>query len=229
MGFKLGRVLKKGVRSVLKRAPSIVTGFVSGGPVGAIAGGFGAGGGFPGILGRAFRPSGRPAAFMPREEFAGQLGDIEVGPAAGGMLQVQPAALPAVVAGLSTAVIRAITSIGLVLGLRVTALNITRVGMRAWRVVTGFARRHPGLSVITFLTSLGLAAEEAVEFLAWGEARSRRRRRRRGISAADMRVTRRTMRRMIRFHSDLRLIAGPGARRGGRRPAGAITAVSAGG
>lgn len=228
MGFKLGRVLKKGVKSVLKRAPQIVTGFVSGGPAGAALA-FGGS-----LLQRQRAAAGGGVGFLPSEppviQGEGAFG-LPALRAPGVMAMTAPAeaGLPAVVAGLSTAVIRAISALGLVLGLRVTALNVTRVGMRAWRVVTGFARRHPGLSVITFLTSLGLAADEAVEFLAWGEARARRRRRRRGLSAADMRITRRTMRRLIRFHSDLRLIAGPAARGRRRGPAGAITAVSAGG
>lgn len=228
MGFKLGRFLQKGVKSVLKRGPQILTGFVAGGPVGAVGAALAP---RPKVTGAATftAPGTTPGIMRWAGPSVGPMGDVEVGPGevlSGG---VTPAGVPAVVAGLSAGVIRAITSLGLVLGLRVTALNVTRVGMRAWRVVTGFARRHPGLSVITFLTSLGLAAEEAVEFLAWGEARARRRRRRRGLSAADMRITRRTMRRLIRFHSDLRAIAGPGARGRRRSGGGAITAVSAGG
>jgi len=189
VGLKLGKVLK----SVVKRVPAAVGGFLTGGPMGAglaLAGtlvkGQAVGAGIPSIE----RVTGVPA-FLP---LAQSNGGIAVPAAAGA---IAPLAM-----GLSRAVIGAIVRLGAALGIAVTAANISRVGIRLWRSVTALARRHPGISVLAFLTGLGLAADEAAEFLFWGQAKARRRRGR-GISARDIRTCRRTMRRMAAFQRDM--------------------------
>jgi hypothetical protein len=119
-------------------------------------------------------------------------------------------AVPMIVRGMTIAVARAIGRLGMALGISVTMANLARVGSRLWRTVTVFARRHPGLSVVSFLVSLGLTIEEASECLMWGQLKQRRRRGR-GISARDVRIARRTIRKIAAFQRDL------GGMRGGRR------------
>jgi hypothetical protein len=65
------------------------------------------------------------------------------------------------------------------------------------------------MTVITLLLGLGLTAEEAAHFLAWGSQR-RRRRRGRGISGRDLRTTTRTMRKVIRISAAMRELCGGG-------------------
>lgn len=220
MGLKLGRFLKKA-------APFIAGGigtFFGGPAVGAQA--------FR--MGAALRPTSRAAAFagvgigagVPSiQEVTGvpalfaqpvvqRNGGIAVPTAAGA---IAPLAM-----GLSRAVIGAIVRLGAALGIAVTAANISRVGLRLWRSVTALARRHPGISILAFLTGLGLAADEAAEFLFWGQARARRRRGR-GISARDIRTCRRTMRRMAAFQRDM-FRAAPRRRALGRGGPGTVIA-----
>jgi hypothetical protein len=90
--------------------------------------------------------------------------------------------------------------------LAATTASVSRVGGRVWASITAFAARNPGLNVLTLLLGLGLTAEEAAHFLAWG-ATKRRRRRARGISGRDLRTTRRTIRRVVRISQDLRALA----------------------
>jgi hypothetical protein len=90
--------------------------------------------------------------------------------------------------------------------LAATTASVTRVGGRIWASITAFAARNPGLNVLTLLLGLGLTAEEAAHFLAWG-ATKKRRRRGRGISAANLRITRRTIRKVVRISHDLRALA----------------------
>lgn len=224
MGFKLGRFLKKTVSSVVKRAPAIGPALSLVNPALGI--------GFTTIAGALARPGvaapttgvefaspsallagAAPFRFTTAEPVAQRNGGIAV-PAAG--------AMPAVVGGLSRAVIGAILRLAAALGIAVTAGNISRVGLRLWRSVSALARRHPGVSILAFLTGLGLAADEAAEFLFWGQARARRRRGR-GISARDIRTCRRTMRRMAAFQRDM-FRAAPRRRAVGRGGAGPIIA-----
>jgi hypothetical protein len=90
--------------------------------------------------------------------------------------------------------------------LAATTASVSRVGSRVWGSITAFAARNPGLNVLTLLLGLGLTAEEAAHFLAWG-ATKKRRRRGRGISAANLRITRRTIRKVVRISHDLRQLA----------------------
>jgi len=195
VGLKLGKVLK----SVIKRVPAAIGGFVTGGPMGAglaIAGtlvkGQAVGAGIPSIEQLTGVPAFLPQRFA--QPVVQRNGGIAVPTAAGA---IAPLAM-----GLSRAVIGAIVRLGGALGIAVTAANISRVGLRLWRSVTALARRHPGISILAFLTGLGLAADEAAEFLFWGQAKARRRRGR-GISARDIRTCRRTMRRMAAFQRDM--------------------------
>jgi len=196
VGLKLGRLFKK----VVKTGVPILGGFLTGGPAGAVLAGGGllaakaqrltapVGAGVPSIE----SVTGVPAFFA--QPVAQRNGGIAVPAAAGA---IAPLAM-----GLSRAVIGAILRLGSALGIAVTASNVSRVGLRLWRSVTALARRHPGISILAFLTGLGLAADEAAEFLFWGQARARRRRGR-GISARDIRTCRRTMRRMASFQRDM--------------------------
>ena len=222
MGLKIGRLFKKA-------APFIgaAAGAFFGGPPGATAG-FRAG--------AALRPTSKAAAFagvgagVPSiQGFTGVPAFLPL-PAGGPMVQtnggvVVPAAagMPALAAGLSRAVIGAIVKLAGTLGLAVTAQNIGRVGLRLWRSVTALARRYPGVSILTFLVGLGLTADEAGEFLFWGQAK-RRRRRGGGISGRDIRITKRTLRRLSIFRAR---VGAPSARRHRRRSRGDGTVVVA--
>lgn len=106
--------------------------------------------------------------------------------------------------------------------LAATTASVSRVGGRVWASITAFAARNPGLNVLTLLLGLGLTAEEAAHFLAWG-ATKKRRRRGRGISAANLRITRRTIRKVVRISHDLRQLAHFSS--SGRRPIGARTTL----
>lgn len=208
MGLKIGRMLKKTVGSVLKRAPAIASGFMSMGPMGAGLALLSKPGGFTGGDVGAGVPSIEALTGVPAFRFAQPVaqrnGGIAVPAAAGA---IAPLAM-----GLSRAVIGAIIRLAGALGVAVTAANVSRVGLRLWRSVTALARRHPGISILAFLTGLGLAADEAAEFLFWGQSKGRRRRGR-GISARDIRVCRRTIRKMAAFRRDLGSMGSP-ARRG---------------
>jgi len=137
------------------------------------------------------------------------------GPRAPMRAGVQPAGAATVLiaGGLTAAVVSAISKLARIAGVALTQSNIGRQGRKLWISATAFARRHPGVSVITFLTSLGLSIQEAGEFLAWGQA-TRRRARRRGISWADIRRTRRVIRVMRAMEANL---AGLARRRVGSR------------
>jgi hypothetical protein len=157
-----------------------------------------------------------PVGFAPFEQFNG-----------GGMV-AQPVGLPAVAgaagavvamsARLASAVLRVAGRMGVSL---VSFAGLSRFAGRLWRSITSFARRHPNISSIALLTSLGFAAEEAAEFLAWGT--TRRRRRRGGISGRDLRITRRTLRRL----SSIRVGLGGGVFRSRRARRGSDGVVVA--
>jgi hypothetical protein len=108
----------------------------------------------------------------------------------------------AVIMGLTRSLALTISKLAARLGISVLGLaGLGRVGSRIWRSLTVFARRHPSISLISMLTALGLTIEEASEYIAWGS--TRRRRRRGGISGRDMRVAKRTIRRISSFQHDL--------------------------
>lgn len=116
----------------------------------------------------------------------------------GGDVDVTPVALPAVVGGalrITARLASALARVAARLGFgALTATTVVRFGGRLYRSLTAFARRHPGISILSMLASLGMTAQEAAEFIAWGT--TRRRRRRGGISGRDIRTTRRTLRRI---------------------------------
>ncbi len=215
----MGLNLRKVIRGAAKVFPAAAAGFAQGGFVGATLGGLQAGIGGPqnGAIGAGV-PSIQAvtgvAPFMRLEPQVQTEGGVF--PTAG--------AGPATVAvlGMSRLVVNAIVRLASALGIALTLRSVPRVGMRLWRTVMAMARRHPGISVIAFLASLGLAAEEIAEFLFWGQTKARRRRGR-GISARDIRICRRTMRRMASFQRDV-FRAAPKRRALGRGAAGTVIA-----
>lgn len=198
MGLKLGRFLGK----ALKTAIPVALGFAAGGPAGAFtalagrvtgggmarrfAGGGQIGGGIPSIQ--------DVTGVSPFMRLAAQNGEIV--PAAAG------AVTPFGVVGMSKNVAMAITKIAVALGIPLTLAKLSRVGVRLYRTIASFARRHPSISIISWLLSFGLIAEEAAEFMFWGASKQRRRRGR-GISARDIRISRRTIRKVAAFQRDL--------------------------
>lgn len=225
----LGKFLKKAVSSVAKRAPLIVgTALGIPGAQAALgssvqtafeksltrgAGAADVGAGVPNLM-PTFMPGG-PEIMLPPLPFAMPVraASFAAQRATNGGLAVPAAgAMPAVAMGMTRAVVGAIVKLAGRLGVVVTATNIGRVGARLWRSVSGLARRYPGVSILTFLTGLGLTLDEAGEFLFWGQTK-RRRRRGGGISGRDIRITRRTLRRLGAFRARL----GISARRAGSR------------
>jgi len=195
VGLKLGRLLKKTLGSVVKRAPAIASGFASMGPMGA-----------------GLALLAKPAGFQPVGAGVPSIqavtgvapfafGNGEVPPLTGGAQPVA-GALPAIIGTMNRITAMAIARLAAALGITFSLATLPRVGMRLWSTIMAFARRHPGVSVIGLLTALGLAADEAAHFLSWGATRKRKRRGR-GISARDIRTCRRTMRRMASFQRDM--------------------------
>lgn len=136
----------------------------------------------------------------------------------------------AVIMGLTRSLALTISKLAARLGITVLGVaGLGRVGSRIWRSLTVFARRHPSISLISMLAALGLTVEEASEYIAWGS--TRRRRRRGGISGRDMRVAKRTIRRISSFQHDLahlRAHASGSFRRAGGRARGGVSVVRAG-
>lgn len=223
MGFKLGRSLKKLVKSAVKSLPGAIGGFITGGPTGALVGAFSRKLGGGGEL----APVSDVGAGVPSIQtvtgiapFFGQgfrNGSISTEPV-GGIQQVQ---MGSIALRMGAGVVRAITILASRLGVAVSAASLGRVGMRLWRSIAGLARRHPGISILTFLTGLGLSLDEAGEFLFWGQTRTRRRRRR-GISGRDIAITRRTLRRLDMFRARLGGRGRVSRRRGGGRRDGTV-------
>jgi len=73
--------------------------------------------------------------------------------------------------------------------------SVLGYGRRVWGQLSAWAAKNPGVSMISMLVSLGLTVEEAAHFISWGVT-SKRRKRGRGISARDVKTTRRTMRKL---------------------------------
>lgn len=185
----------------------------AGGAIGTLVGGlFGgsAGAAVGSQVGGALQQQFAPPAIIP-----------DVGPI-GGPFPMTEAAFP-VMGAMSVALANAIAKLAARLGISLGSGSLsalTRTGTRVWQALTGFASRHPGLSLFSMLTALGLTAEEAASFIAWGSTR-RRRRRSRGISARDLRTTRRTIRSVVSISASLRALTGggfPRARRAFPRP-----------
>lgn len=182
-------------------------------------------------------PFSPPMASVPSMQTQQFFGDPSFFPLLPGFVQPAEAAVPAIAAagaggvlfGLTRTLALTISKLAARLGISVLGLaGLGRVGSRIWRSLTVFARRHPNISLISMLTALGLTVEEASEYIAWGS--TRRRRRRGGISGRDMRVAKRTIRRISSFQHDLahlRAHAG-GFRRGASRRGGGVSVVRAG-
>ena len=104
--------------------------------------------------------------------------------------------------GMTREVALTISKLASRLGIPVALRGLSRVGGRIYQSLVAFARRHPNISLAAMLSALGLVESEIASFLTWGSTR-RRRRRRGGISTRDMRVARRTIRRISSFQHDL--------------------------
>lgn len=206
MGLKLGRLLKK----VVKVGVPVVGGFLTGGPAGAVL----AGGAL--IQSKAARLTQPVAAGIPSIEQVTGVPAIRF--ANGAVVPAAAGAIPQVgalgIRLLTQSAARGILKLAQIFGIGVALTNLASVGRRLFRAFRVFARRHPTISIISMLTAMGLTIEEASEFFFWGEATTRRRRGR-GISARDIRVCRKTMRRMAAFQRDM-FRAAPRRRAGGR-------------
>lgn len=130
-------------------------------------------------------------------------------------------AVPVIAATLGNAVLKLARVFGISAAASRTPLAYAR---RIWTALTGWASRNPGVSLLSMLVSLGLTAEEAAHFLAWG-ATQKKRRRRGGITASQLRTTRRTMRTITRMYHSLPKSSSRGAGRFGR--GGGATIVQA--
>lgn len=213
MGLRIGRFLGKVARVALPVGAGMATGGLWGGAMAGLQiAGRQRGGGAIGAGVHSSAPA--PGFFW--------AGGQQV-PINGEEPLVQPVAAGTfAVVGMTRTVAMAITKIATAMGIPLTLAKLSRVGMRLWSSVTALARRHPGLSIIGFLTGLGLAADEAAEFLFWGQSKKRRRRGR-GITARDIRTSRRTIRKIAAFQRDLGgMRRGPRARRFGRGGGGGV-------
>src|SRR6266850_3261525 len=74
--------------------------------------------------------------------------------------------------------------------------SVVGYGRKVWGQLSSWAAKNPGVSLVATLTSLGLTVEEAAHFVAWG-ATHKRKRRTRGINGRDIRITRRTIRKLV--------------------------------
>lgn len=187
MAFSLKKLFKKAKRAVV---PAI-TGFISGGPVGAAAAAAGS------LLGGSLaggRPASSPAAFG-QSAFTGRGG---------------PAAFPTpFVGGPSFGMTGAgMGSIGRVgrFGASIVRQILDRASANAGRRVTSGmlleATRVCGLA--TTAASFGISEVEVCQVIV-----ARRRRRPRGISAADLRRTRSTLRKLSTVQRQVKEIARP--------------------
>lgn len=86
--------------------------------------------------------------------------------------------------------------------------SVAAYGAKVWASLSSWAAKNPGVSLVSTLLSLGLTAEEAAHFIAWG-ATKRKRRRQRGVSGRDMKTTRRTMRKLNSYVQSLRHLCSP--------------------
>lgn len=224
----LGNVFGGSFGDVLNVALPALGG-IFGGPAGMAVGGVGAAllTGGPDTGGAVVSTSGTPVMYEGAAYTDASLQTPWM-PAAYGPIngEVQPVALPAAIGlfGMSRTLALALARVASRMGVAVTLATVGRFGLRLYRSLVGFSRRHPTIAVTGILASLGMGAAEVAEFLTWGAMK--RRRRRGGISSRDIRIARRTIRRISAFQADL-----GGMRRGGRRGrgvAGGVQVVRAG-
>lgn len=115
------------------------------------------------------------------------------GDSGGGVLIPTAGVMPAIATALASAIVKLARVFGGVTA--GAARNPLAYARRIWESLSSWAAKNPGVSMISLLVSLGLTVEEAAHFLAWG-ATKKRKRRGRGISARDVRTTRRTLRKV---------------------------------
>lgn len=125
---------------------------------------------------------------------------ISGGSGSGGTM---PVVLGGAVRMIPTVLANAIGKIANVFGITAAgARNPMAYAARVWASLSAWAAKNPGLSLISLLTSLGLTVEEAAHFLAWGSTKKKKRHRR-GISAANLRNARRTLRTIVKMYHQL--------------------------
>jgi len=174
-----------------------------------------------------FQPLASQSASFLRSSFAGgNDAPVSAGVPAlmtdtGVMVPTGGGAIGAITTIAAQAIFKLATRLGI--PLRATMTSVLARGRTIWASINAFAVRNPGTSVLALLVGLGLTAEEAAHFIAWG-ATHKRRRRRRGISARDLTTTRRTIRKVVRISHDLRQLAGA-QHHFARRPIGRSTTL----
>lgn len=89
--------------------------------------------------------------------------------------------------------------------------SVAGYGRKVWAQLSAWSAKNPGVSLVATLTSLGLTVEEAAHFVAWG-ATHKRKRRTRGINGRDIRITRRTIRKLVSMTHLLAQLRGPSHR-----------------
>ena len=136
-----------------------------------------------------------PVGIIPNINFGGG-GGTQVTPvgAFGGAAAAVGAGAMAMGARLAPTVFNAIVKLSQRLGGAGT--SVVGYGRKVWGQLSSWAAKNPGVSLVATLTSLGLTVEEAAHFVAWG-ATHKRKRRTRGINGRDIRITRRTIRKLV--------------------------------
>jgi hypothetical protein len=138
------------------------------------------------------------------------------GGSASGQVVTQAQWGPAVRAGMAAArymapqVFAAITKLSQKLG--GASSSVAGYGRRVWQQLSTWAAKNPGVSLVATLTSIGLTVEEAAHFVSWG-ATHKRKRRTRGINGRDIRITRRTIRKLVSMTHLLGQLRGGGFHR----------------
>jgi|SRR6266850_1962478 len=137
-----------------------------------------------------------PVGIIPNINFGGGGGGTQVTPvgAFGGAAAAVGAGAMAMGARLAPTVFNAIVKLSQRLGGAGT--SVVGYGRKVWGQLSSWAAKNPGVSLVATLTSLGLTVEEAAHFVAWG-ATHKRKRRTRGINGRDIRITRRTIRKLV--------------------------------
>src|SRR6266850_2590303 len=143
-----------------------------------------------------------PVGIIPNINFGGAFGGAAAAVGAGAM---------AMGARLAPTVFNAIVKLSQRLGGAGT--SVVGYGRKVWGQLSSWSAKNPGVSLIATLTSLGLTVEEAAHFVAWG-ATHKRKRRTRGISGRDVRICRRTIRKLVSMtHLLAQLRGGAGGHR----------------
>lgn len=157
-----------------------------------------------------------PVGVVKNIDFGGGGGGTQSGGAVtqvgafGGAAAAVGAGAVAIGARLAPAVFNAIVKLSQRLGGAGT--SVVGYGRKVWGQLSSWSAKNPGVSLIATLTSLGLTVEEAAHFVAWG-ATHKKKRRTRGISGRDVRICRRTIRKLVSMTHLLAQLRGGGHHR----------------